>query len=135
MVTQYLLSRRHTLTFAVQSVYSPFNIIANTVVTKAASAPLVAPGGEYLPPNIVVPTTPSIAGQKVAASNATSPPPGAVRLYPPPGPATHAHAAYHYHGKGESVRAPLSRVALALAQVAACLSYITLALHFVKHQC
>ena len=87
--------------------YSPFNIVSNTVVAKAASAPLVAPGAEYLPPNLVVPNTSAAAGAlPAAASNVTSPPPGIQLMRPPPGPMTHAHAAYHNHAKGERLCEP-----------------------------
>ena len=75
--------------------YEPFNIITTTVVTAAASAPLVAPGGEYLPPSLAVPALPmnvtnhsGQVGSGPPPSSSAAPPPGAHRRpYPPPGPA------------------------------------------------
>jgi len=92
-----------------QTVYDPFNIVTVTTVARAASAPLVAPGGEYLAPSLVVPTLSPAAAAAAAAtagstvlSNKTPPPPAASGaaappasrrvLYPPPALATSSAA-------------------------------------------
>ena len=91
-------------------VYDPFNIATVTTVARAASAPLMAPGGEYLAPSLVVPTlSPAAVAAAAAASgasvlsNKTPPPPAGAgaatppgtsqQLYPPPGPAPLSPAA------------------------------------------